>query len=724
MLRRQFILVCLCGLLSPAWAWHIVGGEIYYECQGNNEYIITLKIFRDCSNTQGAYFDNPAYVAVYDSNDSLLQYIEMYNPAVTNVQPTTNNPCLQIPPNICVEEGVYSEAVVLPPIAGGYHLVYQRCCRNSTIVNIQNPNSAGATYSTFIPGPPYSCNNSAYFVNFPPLGICLLDSFGFDHSAIDPDGDSLVYTFETPWTGATNLFPQPGPPPNFNMHTAHPPFIDVVYAAGYSTNYPIASNPAFTLDSQTGFLTGTPNQLGQYVMTVNAKEYWNGVLINENRRDFQFNCVSCVDNTVAIIQNASPNVLDPNTICEGLTVDFNNQSILATTYFWNFGDPTTNGDTSLLVNPTYTFPDTGQYLITLVANPGWPCADTTVKPFNIYAEIPVDFTVVSPQCITDQSFDFDVTSQHTNGAVFSWDIGGQIVNDMEPQGITFNAPGYYEVYVQVEENGCYVNEVDTVAVYPTPQLIFDDDPQEGCEPFTATFANNSIGWGPIQYQWSFSDGGSSSLESPTHTFVNAGLYSVNVAMATTEGCIDTLYSDLPQIISVLPTPKAAFDADPLVTNLYNPIINLTDQSTGSDFVQYSFGDGEESNSPNVSHTYWNEGIYTIMMVAGNDYGCSDTIYRNVEIEPEYIIFIPTAFSPNGDGLNEEWLPSVKGSLEYNLSVFDRWGKLIFETSDRDIGWNGEYNGKKATQGVYLYRIELLNFKRQVKVEEGTFKLIR
>ena len=103
---------------------------------------------------------------------------------------TINNPCLQAPPNVCVEEAVYTVNVNLPPIAGGYNIAYQRCCRNQSIVNLTNPSSEGSTYYVAIPESALSsCNSSPYFNEFPPLALCIGEELVFDHSATDPDGD-------------------------------------------------------------------------------------------------------------------------------------------------------------------------------------------------------------------------------------------------------------------------------------------------------------------------------------------------------------------------------------------------------------------------------------------------------------------------------------------------------------------------------------------------------
>ncbi|UPT68496.1 MAG: hypothetical protein M0D57_07660 [Sphingobacteriales bacterium JAD_PAG50586_3] len=159
-------------------ATHIIGGELYYECLGNNEYRVILKLYRDCFNGVPD-FDNPAPIGIYTSSGILVdmnpniagpQPLYMFDPVVTNLPPVIANPCLVAPPNICVEEGVYEAIVTLPPINGGYTLVYQRCCRNNTILNIVSPGDVGATYTAFIPGPgTFTCNTSPHYTNFPLL---------------------------------------------------------------------------------------------------------------------------------------------------------------------------------------------------------------------------------------------------------------------------------------------------------------------------------------------------------------------------------------------------------------------------------------------------------------------------------------------------------------------------------------------------------------------------
>ena len=128
-LRLISCLFLLTAESQQVTATHIVGGEMIYTCLGNDQYEITLKVFRDCSNPLNAAFDNPAYIFIFDNQGNLLQSLSIPFPGST-ILPNPNNPCLIVPPGICVEEADYVTTATLPPIVGGYTIVYERCCRN------------------------------------------------------------------------------------------------------------------------------------------------------------------------------------------------------------------------------------------------------------------------------------------------------------------------------------------------------------------------------------------------------------------------------------------------------------------------------------------------------------------------------------------------------------------------------------------------------------------
>ena len=175
-------------------ATHIVGGEMNYTCLGNNEYEITLTIFRDCYNgNPNAWFDNPASIGVFDAQNNLLQ--EVLVPLMNNdtLDPVLTSECLVVPPNVCVHTTTYRTVINLPPITGGYQLAYQRCCRNQTIVNIVDPLDTGATYGVTISERALEeCNSNPKFQQWPPIYICVNEPIVFDQSAIDQDGDGAT----------------------------------------------------------------------------------------------------------------------------------------------------------------------------------------------------------------------------------------------------------------------------------------------------------------------------------------------------------------------------------------------------------------------------------------------------------------------------------------------------------------------------------------------------
>ena len=215
-------------ITSQLKASHIVGGEIYYDNLGGNNYKITLKVYRDCFNGVPP-LDNPAFITIFDKNGIVVDTFRIPLISQNNVPPSINNPCIQTPNSVCVEEGIYVGTRNLPPKNGGYYVVYQRCCRNNSILNIVNPGNTGATYWEHIPGPEVVASNSSpRFSKFPPIFICNGIQIKFDHSATDPDGDILVYSLCDPYDGCS-------PPTPGNCPVAPPPYTPVQFINPYLT---------------------------------------------------------------------------------------------------------------------------------------------------------------------------------------------------------------------------------------------------------------------------------------------------------------------------------------------------------------------------------------------------------------------------------------------------------------------------------------------------------
>lgn len=339
--QLRIISLFLFMLLSTVtFASHIAGGMITYECLGNNQYKVTFKFYRDCT---GVSAPNPAQIKIYNSANSLVQTLSL--PLISTVPLPTNapNPCTTPPTGICVEEITYTGNVTLPPIAGGYQLTFDLCCRNPGIVN--GPANSSA-YSTWIPDvSKATCNNSAVYASAPPMFVCAGLPLSYDHSATDADGDVLTYSLCSAIESAVPL-------------TNYP------YSAPYTASNPMGGG--LTINPTTGLITGTPNTLGKFVVGVCVTESRNGVVINTTTRDFQWNVVDCHTVTVA-------SALSALTDCNTHKVSFFNNSTGGVSYLWSFGD----GQTTTAVAPTHNYSSLGTYNVTLISfatNPA--CNDT------------------------------------------------------------------------------------------------------------------------------------------------------------------------------------------------------------------------------------------------------------------------------------------------------------------------------------------------------------
>ena len=161
MLRKALFLIlfALSGFISNAF--HIVGGDLTYKCLGNNNYEITMIVYRDC-NSDGAEYDNPANIAIY--NDTLFANLQIAPTGIRELPADIYDPCFSVPSGVCVQIGYYKTIVYLPPNMDGYTVSYQRCCRNKSLKNIRIPDKVGTTITTNITGSlRYGCNNSPIF---------------------------------------------------------------------------------------------------------------------------------------------------------------------------------------------------------------------------------------------------------------------------------------------------------------------------------------------------------------------------------------------------------------------------------------------------------------------------------------------------------------------------------------------------------------------------------
>lgn len=721
-MKKVLLSISIILVVFSTYAEHIVGGEIYYDCLGNDQYRFTIKVYRDC-NSSGAQFDSPLTLGVFrNSDNSLYNTYSVSFPGSTLLPVVFSNPCVDPPNNICVEEAIYTSTITLPASADGYTVVYERCCRGPSIVNLTNPDDQGLTLSATVPGinSGVTCNSSPRFNNYPPLLLCNNEELIFDHSATDPDGDVIEYELCTPFDGASQFDPAPNPPNN-------PPYANIVWENGFSASQPFGASGPINLDPNTGLLTASPNLLGKFVVGVCAKEYRNGNLISVTRRDFQFVVFNC-NITMEADVVAQEDLSTFTSYCDGLTIDFENDSYGGTSYEWHFGDPNNPGPNSTSFEPSYTYPGEGVYEVMLVVNPGWPCTDTSIQTFEVYESLDASFVPPPPQCITGNSFDFEGLGSYDNSATFEWDFGpnANISNATteDVNGVVFDTSGYIPVTFDVFWNVCDGSYTDSVFVYREPSINFGIDPGLYCAPFTAEFIDSSLADAPISYDWDFGDGNTSTESDPVHTYENPGVYDVTLNIEVTEGCPADLTLTKPDLIEVFPSPIADFTVNPAVTDVFNTEITLTDFSIDSDQHFYQLNEDTDTTERNLTYHFLEGGYHYPYQVVTNEFGCKDTAVREIYVEPQTTMYVPNAFTPNEDGTNEVFRPIIYDVTEYEFLIFNRWGEVIFETNDREAGWDGRINGKLAPDGVYLWRIKFRNHKSIMEEHTGHFSLIK
>jgi len=599
--KRTSVLISFLLSFFPATATHIVGGELNYRFLGNDLYEIRLTVYRDCYNGVPP-FDSPASVGVFDANNNLVTQLLMAFRGSDTIPPTINSPCFIPPLDICYEVTTYIDTMALPPIPGGYQLAYQRCCRNMTLLNIINPTFTGATYYAHIPPPSITpVNSNPKFTYWPPPFICVNVKFEFDHSAIDYDGDSITYEICNPYEGATYNAPQPQPPNN-------PPYTSVTWQPPYNPSN-LLGGVALTINSATGFLTCTPNTIGQFVVGICANEFRNGVLLSKTRRDFQLNVVNCPTLLVAALQT-------PLVVCGSYEVKFQNNSIGASTYYWDFGDPTTLADTSNALAPSYTYPDTGYYNITLIAysNVNQGCADTTVGVVHLVPDYVVAADFDTTLCSYDVVFT-DTTLSTGSGLTnqWLWNFGDNASTNLHNPVHTYTNGGNYLVsFIATSDFGC----IDTVLMLvPVPDLV-KAVPQSvtgvtcygDCDGEGTVFAFS--GTPSYTYQWNDTLGQTAT----TATGLCAGSYIVTVT--DTDGCTDTAIVQIP---TPPPLLDSIFATDAYCGGMcYGTATSFP--SGGTPPYQFQWNDPSQQTSAGASGLC--QGIYDVLIT--DQHGCTFT----------------------------------------------------------------------------------------------------
>ena len=264
--------------------------------------------------------------------------------------------------------------------------------------------------------------------------------------------------------------------------------------------------------------------------------------------------------------------------------------------------------------------------------------------------------------------------------------------------------GQHQFVVEgTDVNACTNTDTLDIIVNAIPQVSFTVDTLEGCEPLEVTFSNTTSNTQSLV--WTI-DNTSYTSNQVVHEF-NAGLYTVSLNVTDQNNCINTV--DYIDYVEVHPNPVADFSMSTNEINTLDNTVSFTNQSTGAINYYWTFGDGNTSTQVNPVHGFIGNSriVFQIELLATSDEGCTDVEYQSIELNPEMLYYVPNTFTPNGDQSNNTFQPVFTSGIDftsYRLEIYNRTGKLIFETSDVNDPWDGTYKGHPVPDGTYTYKI--------------------
>lgn len=267
----------------------------------------------------------------------------------------------------------------------------------------------------------------------------------------------------------------------------------------------------------------------------------------------------------------------------------------------------------------------------------------------------------------------------------------------------------------------------TVKVGDKTEINVIADPAEGCYPLTSYFKIDEFNPN-FNYDFNFGDEWVryDRKDSISHEFRRIGCNDVRVRVSTDLGCETTKVYDC--MIDVWPVPTSKFSYTPFYPTILDPTVTVEDRSNGASSIVYDLENGFSTLSEDFSYTFSDTGLYQVRQVVENDFGCADTSYQFINVDHETTFYIPTAFTPNGDDLNDYFGPTGDGIqfTDFNMQIYNRWGNLVYETNSLLEPWNGKMNntGEILENGTYIYYIRYSEHDNLDQFVHGNVNLVR
>ena len=277
--------------------------------------------------------------------------------------------------------------------------------------------------------------------------------------------------------------------------------------------------------------------------------------------------------------------------------------------------------------------------------------------------------------------------------------------------------------------GCVSTDSFELEVLESPHVNFDVTPNEGCAPLVVSADNLSVNDLNVDYFWSLETGETWNEDAPTLVFYEEGTHDLQLVAIAENGCADTVSQE--GFIIVHPLPQASFELDESSVSSLFPQVGTTNLSIGADYYYWSTNDDFVSSdfAPELELPINADEDHWICLESHTQFGCVDSTCHPVHVFGEYWIYAPNAFTPDEDGYNESFSPVIRGAdlSTYELSIFNRWGELVFKTNDIEEGWIGNHQGSGyfVPNDTYVWVVKVRDlYSADWKKETGHVTIIR
>jgi gliding motility-associated-like protein len=267
----------------------------------------------------------------------------------------------------------------------------------------------------------------------------------------------------------------------------------------------------------------------------------------------------------------------------------------------------------------------------------------------------------------------------------------------------------------------------TISQSPDASFVLSDS--IGCGYLDVNFiaSTANLSW---DYLWDFGNGVTTTQVGSTgYQFATSGCYDISLTVTNQQQCSSSVL--LTSAVCIFEEAIADFSVSDLVLSSLEPIVQFYNLSMNASSYAWDFGDGTTSLAVNPTHVYsFEPASYLIVLTAFNEIGCIDTATLTITVWEDFALYVPNTFTPNDDEKNQVFLPIISGGYKrdsYHLMIFDRWGELVFESMDPNVGWDGffGFHHQVCQDGTYTWKISLEVLQSQeVQTFVGHVNLLR